>query len=460
MFSKLFLKNFKAFDELNIGLRPITLLLGPNNSGKSSIIAALRLIVQTIESLDPDVPLLLNGAMGDMGTFRDIVFGNHRGRPLEIAFSINDTDKGVKPGNEKMPSYWSQLSNETIELKLFYKFRSKRRELILEGTELKRSGRILFKTTYSPDSERQLIERIGDQIIPSALKASLTRALRMQNFLPTISTVFFQISKDSAAQSFFSDDIEHNSRDVGRVSRMIARTLENTDYIGAMRVPPSRVYAYTGEKRRRIGASGENAANILAMDAMRGGTRSQKIAEAASNWLKQAGIAENLSIDSTSDRFYEIRVKHPLTKEIENLADVGLGNSQIMPVLVGGYSLGRGSTYLIEEPEIHLHPKAQAELGSFLLDLYNNGVQTIAETHSEHLIVRLQQYIADRKISPDDVQIYYVYPHGDKKEVKSLHMDSDGMFTVDWPEGFFPERLEEAKKLAKIRYQKQAQGQD
>jgi len=222
-----------------------------------------------------------------------------------------------------------------------------------------------------------------------------------------------------------------------------------------MRVPPSRVYAYTGEKRRRIGASGENAANILAMDAMRGGARKQRIAEMASSWLRQAGIAENITVDPTSDSFYEIRIKHPLTHETENLADVGLGNSQIMPVLVGGYSLSNGSTYLIEEPEIHLHPKAQAELGSFFLDLYNNGVQTIAETHSEHLVVRLQQYIADGKISPDNVQVYYIYPHANKKEAKALQMDQEGMFTVEWPQGFFPERLEEAKKLARIRFERQ-----
>src|ERR1051326_8815411 len=88
MISGLTLRNFKAFEFLAINLRPLTFILGPNNSGKSSIISPSRMLVQTMESYDQEVPLLLDGIMGDFGTYKDIVFGNHRGRVLEMSIDF------------------------------------------------------------------------------------------------------------------------------------------------------------------------------------------------------------------------------------------------------------------------------------------------------------------------------------------------------------------------------------
>src|SRR3569623_479299 len=102
------------------------------------------------------------------------------------------------------------------------------------------------------------------------------------------------------------------------------------------------------------------------------------------DWLSAAGIASDVRIDPLSDRYYEIHIQHPVTKEYENYADVGYGNSQVIPVLVAGYGLDSNDTLLVEEPEIHLHPKAQAELGNFFVELLEKGVQSIVETHSEH----------------------------------------------------------------------------
>ncbi|MEW6092500.1 MAG: DUF3696 domain-containing protein [Chloroflexota bacterium] len=458
MFAKLELVNFKAFSKVRLDLKPITLLLGPNNSGKSSIIAALRLLIQTTESLDPDVTLLLSGIMGDLGTYKDVVHGNHRGRPIEIEVAVSSStsefDRLEKQTEDPM-EYWKASSRDLIQLRLSYKFRSKRREIILENTELRTSNKMLIRTAYSEDSERQSIEKLGDSEIPSNLKASISRGLRMQNFSPMPSPFFMlRENKDSALKEFLPEkEIEKRLRIVSSLSRVVSRSLHHSDYIGGMRTPPSRLYSYTGEKRRRIGAVGENAANILMMDTRRTGSKSANVAKRVSDWLSRADIASDLRINPSSDSFYEIRVKHPKTDEEENLADVGLGNSQVLPVLIGGYNLSRGSTFLVEEPEIHLHPKAQSELGSFFLDLYNSGVQTVIETHSEHMIVRLQQYVADKKISPNDIQVYYIYSRDKEKIAKPLSLDYEGIFVEEWPEGFFPERLEEAKKLARIRFE-------
>ncbi len=441
MITSLHLHNYKAFENLDIKIRPITLILGPNNSGKSSILSALRVLVQTLESRDPDVPLLLNGIMGDLGTYKDIVYSNNRRKPIEIGIGVVDNQKAKN-------TIWGVSSKNGLRINLTFKYRAKRRELILSGCEVKNDKQILLLTKYSEDTEKYLIEIISGKPIPSGQKSVYSKYLRMRNFIPQI---LFLFENENSFVELFEKSQINLLRDMNYTFRVISRCIENIEYLGAMRVPPSRIYTYSGERRNRIGASGENAVNILAMDSARVNRKTNRIATHVSTWLSQANIASSFEVTPTSDSFYEIRIQHPKTKESENLADVGLGNSQILPVLVGGYNLYPGSTYLVEEPEIHLHPKAQAELGSFFLDLYAKGIQSIVETHSEHFILRLQQYVADRKISAKDIQFLYIDADSEKKYVKVLELDKDGFFIQDWPGGFFPEKLEEAKNLAKIR---------
>jgi predicted ATPase len=121
--------------------------------------------------------------------------------------------------------------------------------------------------------------------------------------------------------------------------------------------------------------------------------------------------------------------------------------------LVGGLRLSAGEMYLVEEPEIHLHPRAQAELGDFFLHLYDAGVWSVVETHSEYLLLRLQQHVAEGHIPASDVLFYYVSATKTGKRIAPMELDRLGRFHEPIPGGFFPERLEEAKRLAKLRGQ-------
>ena len=457
MISHISLNNFKAFDELQLGLYPITLLLGPNNSGKSSILASLRLLAQTVESFDSQVPLLLNGIMGDFGTYKDIVYGNHRGRPIKLSVSIQsrlrESRLRKRTATHVTDSAWPSNECDTFTIALEYKYRTRRRELILRSTEIEVNNELMLATAYSVESERQLAERIGEKIVPSSIKSSLSRGLRIQNFTPELH-MFYRAKQleGSVLKEFITDQVRRNADLASYATRVIRSYLQKIDYIGAMRQSPSRTYRFTGERRNRIGFSGENTAGMLVMDSARGGERSLKVLDSIKDWLEKAVIASDVKIVPLSDRHYEIRVQHPITKEYQNLADVGQGNSQVLPVLVGGFHLLEGATYMVEEPEIHLHPRAQAELGDFFLELYQRRVQSIVETHSEYLVLRLQQHVANIQIPPEHIRIYYIYPKGDKKVVKVLRMNNKGRFIDEWPEGFFPERLDEAKKLSQLRF--------
>jgi len=442
MISGLTLHNFKAFEHLAIKVRPLTFILGPNNSGKSSIISPLRLLVQTMESYDQEVPLLLDGVMGDFGTYRDIVYGNHRGRVLEISLDFELEKERIRG---------AESGDATVELA--YKYRTKRREVILRNVRTSLGEKSLIRLEYSNDSERHLVTSIGNKSIPSALKSSISRGVVLQHFLPLAHLGLAGTERSEQASLFKDKEIYELKRLSNIVTTRLRQAFNNIEYIGAMRVPPSRTYLFTGEKRKRVGASGENAASLIVMDAGRSGKQKVRLGERTSAWLKQAGLAESLEVVPLTDRHYELRLTHPVTGERQNVSDVGYGNSQVIPVLVGGFNLAPRSTYLVEEPEIHLHPRAQAELGNFFFDIYRKGVQSIVETHSEYLVLRVQQFVADRKIPPSEIVFYYVRPDVEgTKVVTELRLDEDGKFVDDWPGGFFPEKLEEAKRLSRIRF--------
>lgn len=145
-----------------------------------------------------------------------------------------------------------------------------------------------------------------------------------------------------------------------------------------------------------------------------------------------------------------------------SMRDVGVGISQMTPILIHACA-GRKKLITIEQPELHLHPALQAELGDVFIEsaLGENKNTFLLETHSEHLILRILRRIREttegetadwpeelRKacpdgIRPEDVAVLYVQPGENGAEVIEMPVDANGEFTCDWPGGFFEERLKE-----------------
>jgi predicted ATPase len=132
-----------------------------------------------------------------------------------------------------------------------------------------------------------------------------------------------------------------------------------------------------------------------------------------------------------------------------NLVDVGYGVSQVLPILVDSLMAVPGQMILMQQPEVHLHPKAQAELGSFIgLLAKQDKKRFVIETHSDYLIDRVRMDIRDGKggLSPKDVQILYFERHGPEVEIHPLEIDSGGNI-LGAPKGYRKFFLVEEKRF-------------
>ena len=126
--------------------------------------------------------------------------------------------------------------------------------------------------------------------------------------------------------------------------------------------------------------------------------------------------------------------------------DVGFGVSQVLPVVTLAYFVPEGSTVIVEQPEIHLHPLAQTALADLFVEVARERrVQFLVETHSENLFRRLQFLIADEQLAPEDCRLYFVKRDRDITALQRLEVDEFGRIK-NWPEKFFGDAIGEVER--------------
>jgi len=157
---------------------------------------------------------------------------------------------------------------------------------------------------------------------------------------------------------------------------------------------------------------------------------------------------------SDIERLNELILIDRRSNTVVSHRDVGIGVSQVLPVLVSAYA-NQKQIVAIEQPEIHLHPALQADLGDVFLQsaLGNNQNRFLIETHSEHLLLRIMRRMRQTaagelpdgipKIRPEDVMVLFVEPDGPRSIIREMPLNEHGDLVKAWPGGFFEEGLRE-----------------
>ncbi len=226
-----------------------------------------------------------------------------------------------------------------------------------------------------------------------------------------------------------------------KVVYVLGQVLKNLYPIKPDRRPPERWYIFSGPSPQSVGHRGDSLAYLLFCR--------PKLVKEANEWLKRLGIGYELevkAIGSNSGDLFEVRLIDTRRNDRVSVAlsDVGFGVSQLLPFIVQSL-VAEGQIISIEQPEVHVHPKLQADLGDLLAEAIKEPRQNrfIIETHSEHLILRLQRLVRNKLLEPEDVSVIYVSRRPEGAKAERLHLDEDGDFIDDWPNGFFLERLRE-----------------
>ena len=228
--------------------------------------------------------------------------------------------------------------------------------------------------------------------------------------------------------------------------------LRSVNYLGPLRSAPERMYRLSSEKDESTsitGIQGEYSANVL--------YRNARFRLEVRYWFRKDKFDIPYEINviplgnaSLSGEYITIALTDKRTDTQVTIADVGYGINQLLPVIIEGIASQEGSIICVEQPEIHLHPRLQANIADLMIDTIadkrGGKKQWIVETHSELLILRLQRRIREGKIKPEDISVLYVDPNDESTEgsaIKVLRLGEDSYFKDPWPDGFFADSLNE-----------------
>lgn len=446
MFTNLSISNFKTWERLDkLRLAPITVFFGANSSGKSSIGQLLLMLKQTAES--PDRKRVLHfgdpKSLVDVGTYQDVVFNHEVGRSIGFSFSwtlpgalhITDTrsDESYVGDSLTFRAEVGQDQSQNPPRVLVNEFDY---SLTLEGREVLGVG---IKRSTTKELKYDLAER-GYVFV-----RSVGRVWRLPQ-----PTRFYGFPDEAVAYwtnaGFLRDLTLELEKQLARVS-----------YLGPLREEPERTYVWSGEQPESSGSRGQRAVEAILSAGDRRINKGRKQAyhpfqQVIANWLKQLGIIDSFVVQpiARNRKEYEVRVRTSALAPEVLLPDVGFGISQVLPVVVQCFYANAGSTVIMEQPEIHLHPSVQASLADLFAEAIHsreNGedrrIQLLIESHSEHFLRRLQRLIADEVLLPSEVAVYFCSQDREAgSKIEELVLDEYGRIS-NWPANFFGNLVDE-----------------
>ena len=413
------LKNFKAWRELDIEFGPrITGLFGTNSSGKSSLLQFLLMLKETKNNTDRNIVLDFGkpGGVINLGGFGDAIHRNDKSLKLEWKLSWKGLERALE-----LPS-----DSHTDEDEIQFEYKEVSIQSVVEMANLEESKSLKTQsiryTMIDENSGKETTFSIGSTL----KKENLIRFFNVKEKTPSgdvssghgyietgpIKTHLFPfqalLHTSSENQDLLKCDLELDYE----------KLMDRIYYLGPLRDYPQREYTWSGGSPYDVGSRGELTINAILAASEKGkayqvkkGGRKRSFQEAVAMRLKEMGLIHSFSVAEVAkgSNIYQAKVSVDKKSPKVLLTDVGFGVSQVLPVIVLLNHVPERSTVILEQPEIHLHPQVQSALADAIVGIAETReLQVIVESHSEHLLRRLQRRVADETIPADLVKLYFV----------------------------------------------------
>lgn len=461
MIREINLDNYKCFKNSgNIEIKPLTILCGINSSGKSTVIKSLLTLKQTYENAGEKYGLVLNSEYVKNGSFSDIAY-MHCEEEVSVTneFKIN---RPLQPDNRgkieitafkniaKMYPDYDKILHIVIRLKSTFKPVESDNILIRQNYEINvvyEDGKTIassvdFKKQKSnwnivihnfPNKNDELISEMKLMQVACYFENFRVVNLYVKRTIPPTYEVVYIVNN------------------ICTLSRYTGNLYQNINYLTPLRVYPQRTYL-SDEEITNVGLGGENTAQFLSYFQNRSIKMSGFCPPGASVSKPTLGNYVNKWMEYLGIGTYNVANSSEIVRlniNGNNVINVGFGVSQTLPILVSGLTMRVADTLLLEQPEIHLHPKAQMAIGDFLVSLANCGKGAVVETHSDHIINRIVKRIMDGSIDKENVAIYFIENTDNCSTISKVQVDMvKGV--VDAPEEFFTQFASELSEMFKI----------
>ncbi len=349
---KLHLRNFKAFgDTTELKMAPITVLIGPNSSGKSSLLQPLLMFKQTADSRDINTPLVVNGTYVKLAAFENFIYLHDLKNKLEINFSFQSESVFDTSEGEIVDVSTSFIYNKLSKRIELDRLDVKLGEQSLKLERIKLTRGIKYQATVTFFVRKEKDQKIETVILPRV------QPYKFYGFrLPPVERKKFR----NFQALRFSNQIRNTIEDF----------IDEISYIGPLREAPKHLYISGGELRKDVGLKGEYASDVLWSQSQRTKYRNSLLKK-VNKWVNLFGLGDvEIKLLGKHSGFFQILITNPATKISATISDVGFGVSQLLPLIVEGFYSAPGSTLLVEQPEIHLHPKVQTDLADLLIEFY------------------------------------------------------------------------------------------
>lgn len=443
MIKNLRIQNFKGWKDTDIiRLSPLTVFFGENSSGKSSIGQFLMMLKQSVESSDRKTVFFTGNedTAADLGLPSDMIFNQDWNNAiffsydwiLEKEIRLEDVLHGTRFASKHI--YFSgevkitDEKSQALEVTAFnYVFDIVGKEKIEIGLKKKfQSGNMKkgYELTYKNYDFVRSKGRVWD----------ISSPVRFYGF-PDEAVAYYQ-----------------NANFLQNINLYHEKLFSGIYYLGPLRRQAKRLYNWNGSIPDSVGYLGQDAIQaILAADDenrminLKYHSPRKPFKAIIAEMLKKMSLIEDFKIEKISERRqdYDVKVRTKGSKNWVDIPDVGIGVSQVLPVIVELFYAPPGSIIVMEQPELHLHPNAQAGLADVIIDAIharenfeNRGIQLIIETHSEHFLRRLQRRMAEGALGYDEFSAYFANNDRFPAQLEKLQVDIFGNI-ANWPKNFF-----------------------